>query len=78
MPMTTTTIKRPDPAAWDSRVITENGMALRQGVRSSSADGEDNALAARDALDCPRGQCKSRLGAAKAGISPSGAAGELT
>lgn len=78
MPMTTTPIKCPDAAVLDSQVFTENGKALRQGVRASRADGEDNAPAAKDALDCPRAQRESRLGAAKAGISPSGAAGELT
>ena len=111
MPMTTTTIKRPDAAAWDSQVMSENGKAWRQGVRSLRAAAKIGGLRqptdvsgtrlrladsvpilcgtalkmaslvplrAVSAPDWPRAERESRLGAAQAGISPSGAAGELT
>ena len=50
MPTTTTTIKRA-AGAWAWQVITDDGSAWRQGVRSSRADAEGDARAARDALE---------------------------
>lgn len=47
----TTTIKRTTSAAWAWQVITRDGYDWRQGARSSRADAENDARAARDALE---------------------------
>lgn len=51
VPATTTTIKRTSSAAWAWQVITRDGSDWRQGTRSSRADAENDARAARGALE---------------------------
>ena len=51
MAATTTTFKRTTSVAWAWQVITRDGTDWRQGVRSSSADAENDARAARGALE---------------------------
>ena len=50
MATTTTTIKR-TTGAWAWQVITRDGTDWRQGARSSRSDAENDARAARDALE---------------------------